>query len=421
MKKVLLFMGMIIALTLTACSNDSTEDVVIEQPEQTGEFADIPLTAQQKKQVPVLNDFALKLARQMAVENKSFVVSPLSVAFLLGMLDEGAEGETQAEIARTLGLGNASREEVNELMAALLGYTGTADEQVAVAYANNVTLNAKYNYQLTETFGNAMKKYYDASIMSYDFSKPEALVAINSWSNEHSRGLIPNIIDKLDEDVVMCLLNAVYFKGKWTEPFDKTETHAGCFKIGTGNSDEDWINIDMMRKTATANYHEESGLQALNLPIGNGNYSMTLLLPAEGKTVKDMLAGLKASDLRQMPFSQEEVDMAIPVFKTTAETNLIPLLKGMGMKKVFNKDESQLTRMVKDSLNPLYVSLMKQNTQLGINEEGTEGSAVTIGELMAGANIDRTINYFHATRPFAYFISDKGSGAILFMGMFAGE
>ena len=421
MKKVLLFMGMIIALTLTACSNDSTEDVVIEQPEQTGEFADIPLTAQQKKQVPVLNDFALKLARQMAVENKSFVVSPLSVAFLLGMLDEGAEGETQAEIARTLGLGDASREEVNELMAALLGYTGTADEQVAVAYANNVTLNAKYNYQLTETFGNAMKKYYDASIMSYDFSKPEALVAINSWSNEHSRGLIPNIIDKLDEDVVMCLLNAVYFKGKWTEPFDKTETHAGCFKIGTGNSDEDWINIDMMRKTATANYHEESGLQALNLPIGNGNYSMTLLLPAEGKTVKDMLAGLKASDLRQMPFSQEEVDMAIPVFKTTAETNLIPLLKGMGMKKVFNKDESQLTRMVKDSLNPLYVSLMKQNTQLGINEEGTEGSAVTIGELMAGANIDRTINYFHATRPFAYFISDKCSGAILFMGMFAGE
>ena len=420
MKKVLLFMGMIIALTFTACSNDSTE-AVVEQPEQTGEFADIPLTAQQKKQVPVLNDFALNLTQQMAVENKSFVVSPLSVAFLLGMLDEGAEGETQAEIARSLGLGDASREEVNELMAALLGYTGTADEQVAVAYANNVTLNAKYNYQLTETFGNAMKKYYDASIMSYDFSKPEALVAINSWSNEHSRGLIPNIIDKLDEDVVMCLLNAVYFKGKWTEPFDKTETHAGCFKIGTGNSDEDWINIDMMRKTATANYHEESGLQALNLPIGNGNYSMTLLLPAEGKTVKDMLAGLKASDLRQMPFSQEEVDMAIPVFKTTAETNLIPLLKGMGMKKVFNKDESQLTRMVKDSLNPLYVSLMKQNTQLGINEEGTEGSAVTIGELMAGANIDRTINYFHATRPFAYFISDKGSGAILFMGMFAGE
>ena len=420
MKKVLLFMGMIIALTFTACSNDSTE-AVVEQPEQTGEFADIPLTAQQKKQVPVLNDFALNLTQQMAVENKSFVVSPLSVAFLLGMLDEGAEGETQAEIARSLGLGDASREEVNELMAALLGYTGTADEQVAVAYANNVTLNAKYNYQLTETFGNAMKKYYDASIMSYDFSKPEALVAINSWSNEHSRGLIPNIIDKLDEDVVMCLLNAVYFKGKWTEPFDKKETHAGCFKIGTGNSDEDWINIDMMRKTATANYHEESGLQALNLPIGNGNYSMTLLLPAEGKTVKDMLAGLKASDLRQMPFSQEEVDMAIPVFKTTAETNLIPLLKGMGMKKVFNKDESQLTRMVKDSLNPLYVSLMKQNTQLGINEEGTEGSAVTIGELMAGANIDRTINYFHATRPFAYFISDKGSGAILFMGMFAGE
>ena len=421
-KKNLFFVGLLLlfAVGFVACSNDSTEDVANEQPKQTGEFADIPLTAQQKKQVPALNDFALNLTQQMALENKSFVVSPLSVAFLLGMLDEGAEGETQAEIARTLGLGNASREEVNELMAALLGYTGTADDQVTVAYANNVTLNAKYNYQLTETFGNAMKKYYDASIMSYDFSKPEALSAINAWSNEHSKGLIPSIIDELDENAVMCLLNAVYFKGCWVNPFDKSNTCGAPFKKGDGL----WTEIKMMKAETQASYYEGEGFKALNLPIGDGTFSMTLLLPAERKRVYGMLEELEGKDLQQMSFEEHKVKMTIPIFKTTAETDLIPLLSSMGIKKVFNDVESQLIRIVKDSQIPLFVGLMKQKAQLGINEEGTEGSAVTFAEIYATSDHSEQPQpeyIFNANRPFVYFISDKGSGAILFMGMFAGE
>ena len=422
MKKVLVFLGMTVVIAFTACSNDNSEEGANEQPEQTGEFADIPLTAQQKKQVPVLNDFALKLARQMAVENKSFVVSPLSVAFLLGMLDEGAEGETQAEIARTLGLGDASREEVNALMAALLGYTGTADDQVTVAYANNVTLNAKFNYQMSETFANAMKKYYDASTMSYDFSKPEALSAINAWSNEHSKGLIPSIVNELDESAVMCLLNAVYFKGCWVNPFDKSNTSGAPFKKGDGL----WTDIKMMKAETQASYYEGEGFKALNLPIGDGTFSMTLLLPAERKRVYGMLEELEGKDLQQMSFEEHKVKMTIPIFKTTAETDLIPLLSSMGIKKVFNDVESQLIRIVKDSQIPLFVGLMKQNTQLGINEEGTEGSAVTLAEAFvtedrSGELPPQSEYIFNANRPFAYFISDKGSGAILFMGMFAGE
>ena len=417
MKKVLLFMGMIIALTLTACSNDSTE-AVVEQPEQTGEFADIPLTAQQKKKVPVLNDFALKLARQMAVENKSFVVSPLSVAFLLGMLDEGAEGETQAEIARTLGLGNANREEVNALMAALLGYTQKADPSVTMAYANNVTLNAKFNYQLTETFDNAMKTYYDASVMTYDFSKPEALSAINNWSNEHSRGLIPSIIDELDEDAVMCLLNAIYFKGAWADPFDKSDTSGGGFKVNG-----EWKKIAMMSKKAVAGYYEEQGFKALRLAIGDGSYFMTLLLPDNNSTVTQMLSSLGNGKLLLPEITEGEVDMLIPIFKTQTETDLIVQLSKLGVKRLFDPDFSQLTRMVTGADNPLYVSLMKQKAQLGVNEEGTEGSAITLAEVRDGATggQEQPKHEFYATRPFAYYISEQKSGAILFMGVFAGE
>ena len=420
MKKVLVFLGMTVVIAFTACSNDNSEEGANDQPEQTGEFADIPLTEQQKKQVPVLNDFALNLARQMAAENKSFVVSPLSVAFILGMLNEGAEGETRAEIASTLGLNTVSREDVNKLMAALLGYTESADEQVTVAYANNVTLNAKYNYQLTETYSNAMKTYYDASVMAYDFSKPEALTAINGWSREHSRGLIPSIIDELDMNAVMCLLNAIYFQGSWVNPFDKANSCGAPFKKGDGL----WTEMKMMYAEANANYYEGDGFKALNLPVGDGTYSMTLLLPAERKRVYGMLEELVGTELQQMSFEEHKVKMTIPIFRTETETDLIPLLVRMGIEKVFDERASQLTRMVKDSQNPLYVGLMKQKTQLGINEEGTEGSAVTLAEAYVGADHSEQQEpeyIFFANRPFVYFISDKDSGAILFMGVFAGE
>lgn len=420
MKKLLALMGLVVALTLTGCTSDSSEEAVVEQPGQTGEFADIPLTTRQLAQVPVLNSFALKLARQMAVEDKSFVVSPLSVAFVLGMLNEGAEGETQAEIARTLGLGNASREEVNALMAALKDYTQQADPSVTMAYASNVTLNSKKGYQLTGTYSEAMTKYYDASTTSYDFSKPEALTAINSWSREHSRGLIPEIIDQLDENDVMCLLNAIYFKGGWTKPFDKSHTRVGCFRRVTDSGEG--LSINMMNETASANYYEEERFQALNLPIGNDTYSMTLVLPTKGTTVKSMLAAMEASELQQMPFTKEEVEMSIPIFKTATETNLIEQLSKLGINKVFDRFSSELTRMVTGTVYPLYVTMMKQKTQLGVNEEGTEGSAVTIGVLKDAMDINQPQRYvFNANRPFAYYISEKNSGAILFMGVFAGE
>lgn len=414
MKKLLLSLMCIagMALSFTACSNNDNDDNVETAQDGT------TLTTRQLAQVPVLNSFALKLARQMAVEDKSFVVSPLSVAFVLGMLNEGAEGDTQAEIARTLGLGNASREEVNALMAALKDYTQQADLSVTMAYASNVTLNSKKGYQLTGTYSEAMTKYYDASTMSYDFSKPEAVTAINSWSREHSRGLIPEIIDRLDENDVMCLLNAIYFKGGWAKPFNKNETHGGGFKAH-GERKE----IAMMSKKAVTGYYEEQNFKALRLAIGDGSYSMTLLLPDKNSTVEQLLSNLDNDQLLLSEMTEGEVDMLIPVFKTQAETDLKEQLRKLGIQRIFDRSNSQLTRMVTGTVNPLYVSLMKQKAQLGVNEEGTEGSAVTLAEMRQTEIIgqEQPPHTFYASRPFAYYISEKNSGAILFMGVFAGE
>ena len=179
-----------------------------------------------------------------------------------------------------------------------------------------------------------------------------------------------------------------------------------------------------MNEERTANYSEESNFKALKLPIGNGTYSMTLILPVNEKSVEDILSGLKGKNLLQISFEEHEVDMRIPIFKTESNTDLISLLSRMGIEKVFDINSSQLTRMVTNAENPLYVALMKQKTQLGINEEGTEGSAVTLAELYdgsAGTGTESQTYTFYANHPFVYFISDKDSGAILFMGVFAGE
>jgi len=178
----------------------------------------------------------------------------------------------------------------------------------------------------------------------------------------------------------------------------------------------------MMRKEAVAGYYEGAGFKALRLTIGNGNYSMTLLLPDQKLSVEDMLKGLSGDKL--LPeMAEEKVDMLIPVFKTQSETNLITVLQKLGISRAFNILDSQLTRMVTGTENPLYVSVMLQKAQLGVNEEGTEGSAVTLAEMRETENFgqEEPAFDFYATRPFAYYISEEKSGAILFMGVFAGE
>ena len=382
----------------------------------TEEASVLGLTEEQQLMVAPLNDFSVRLFQQLnaSAEDKSMAVSPLGTAFVLGMLNEGASGQTGNEIVAALGLTGKDKGTLNQLFAQYISAIPAADAEVAVAFANNVSVNNRYS--LKNSYQAAVERNYDASVFSLDFATPSATSVVNNWCSQHTAGLIPSIVEELSPDDVLCLLNAIYFKARWTTPFNKQSSHGMPFYSAQGER-----ILKMMSRTATMQYAEQKDLQALRLPLAKGVYAMTIVLPSAKLGLDAFVRSLTAQQLNSLAFSDEQVEAAIPIFTTSVETDLAKQLKGLGVNRLFNT-EAELTGMV-SSPSPLYVSKMKQNTRIGIDEDGCEGAAVSIAELTLGADFDNTSKpkQFMATSPFVYYISEVQSGTILFIGQFCGD
>ena len=411
------FTWLLAGILMVGCSSD--DDNVVESENTvsgTEETSVLGLTEEQQSMVAPLNDFSVRLFQQLnaSAEDKSTVVSPLGTSFVLGMLNEGATGQTGSEIVAALGLTGNDKESVSLLFTQYISAIPAADGDVTVAFANNVSVNNRFN--LKDTYQTAVEHSYDASVFSLDFASPAATSAVNSWCSQHTRGLIPSIVEKLSPDDVLCLLNAIYFKARWTTPFNKQSSHGMPFYSAQGER-----ILKMMSRTATMQYAEQKDLQALRLPLAKGVYAMTIVLPSAKLGLDAFVRSLTAQQLNSLAFSDEQVEAAIPIFTTTVDTDLARQLKALGVNRLFNT-EAELTGMV-SSPSPLYVSKMKQNTRIGIDEDGCEGAAVSIAELTLGADFDNTSKpkQFMATSPFVYYISEVQSGTILFMGQFCGD
>ena len=431
---IIIALAMLLIAAFAACSNDDSdvvpkvEDSNSENPAKrgltdtdtntTGVFE---MTAMQRAAVIPLNDFSIslfkELSQQEGVENSS-VLSPLSVAILLGMLNEGASGNTCGEIQKVLGLSNKTKDDINLLMSKLVKGVAIVDPSIAVSLTNNITVNEKFT--LLSQYEKALADYYQASAYSLNFSDPSSVKVINNWCNEHSKGLIPTIIDTMNPGAVAYLLNAVYFKGAWSVPFDKDNTKPHGF-VGVNDP------LRMAWKRSKESYYENALFEALQLPLGNGKYSMTILLPKKKDGLKDLVNHLNAEVISQMSFDEYDVETILPIFRTESETMLIPILKSMGINDAFSP-AAKFPDMIQDVTNSLYVSNMWQKTSLGIDEDGCEGAAVTIAEMEVTSNGDDEPHdtnypqrYFIADHPFLYIISEQETGAIFFVGQFCGK
>lgn len=400
-------------LAMASCNgndSDAIDNVAENALDEKNENA-LQLTEAQTRCVPAINSFSTTLFKQLSglTGGQSMVVSPISAAFTLGMLNEGANGETSSEITEALGLRGQEHKAVNELFSKFIANAPKVDKDVLLSYANMIAVNKTFATAVSDGYVSTVKDYYDASVFSGDFASPDALKAINGWCSEHSRGLIPGILQQLNQDAVMYLMNAVYFKASWADPFDKSKSYGEAFTSSNGLQ-----TIKMMHKEAIVDYCEQSGSKAIRLPYGNGDFDMTIVLPAD----EDLQ---QAFDKLPTEFVKQEVAMALPIFTTEADIDLKALLTQMGVKTVFT-ERADLSRMTASGSASLYVSEMKQKTHLGLNEEGSEGGAVSEAELRAtytpGQQEQKT---FYACRPFAYYISERSSGAILFIGQFYGN
>ncbi len=402
---------------LTACSDDNGEDVVDMRLPQ---LRPITLTAEQCKMRDNNNEFACRLFRTINEQKEgdgSVIVSPISVTYLLGMLNTGADGQTRQQIIDVLGLGNSVLE-VNEYCKKMIDEAPRVDPSVTVKIANCIDVNSALGITLVPQFKTYMQNYYNAQIEALNFGKKSSLDKINNWCKKNTDGMIPTILDKLNANAAMYLLNAIYFKATWTDKFDPKDTRDMDFTMPDGSTRQH----KMMHRKALAAYGKNDLCEMLYLPYGSEGYGMYVLLPVEGKTVDDVIQGLSADAVKQQLFNMDDhvVDILMPRFTTSSETILNEVLSSMGMPLAFSP-YAEFPNMAQGQ--NLCVSMMKQKARIEVNEEGTKASAVTIAEMDVTAPPPQQYQRvdFHATRPFVYYIIENSTRSIFFMGTYCGS
>jgi serpin B len=361
-------------------------------------------------------DFSMQFFATIYDEHKSdenIVFSPLSLNMALAMVWNGTNGETKQAIQKATGMSDYPAEAVNTYFKKLNEALTNADPKVRLALANSIWYDLKLNVK--PAFINTNQEYYDAEVRSLDFKSPEAPGFINQWCSDHTNGLIKEMIMFIPSNTCMYLLNALYFKGEWSDHFGfpKLETKDVSFQKADGS----WIPVKMMSQSNQLDYYKDEHLAFVSLPYGNGAFSMYFLLPQRSDSFNEMLSQLKQPDYWNQCLAAKqstEIDIFIPRFKIAYEfqPNLNESLQRAGMGIAFT-GAADFSGIADD---PLAISEVKQKIYIDVNEEGTEAAAVT------SVAIERTsINpnqkpTFRADRPFLFVIRENSTGTILFMG-----
>lgn len=379
-------------------NNEILPEVAVELPTKAAEFV--------QKSQGFTFDF---IDRINASAQGNYIVSPLSLQFLLGMLLNGAQGETADEICQVLGYGAGDVDQVNEYFRGMMEALPALDPETTLSLANAMFVNQAY--PVRESYRSVLADYYDAESSSLDFLQPESLKAINGWAYDHTNGLIPQVLDTLNPEILAYLMNAVYFKSCWNRPFTKENTSEQAFTCEDGGI----VRIKMMQQQGRFFYGEADSFRLVRLPYGNGTYEMLVLLPKEGFGLADVTAELKGAGLPRA-MSDLLVNLWLPNFYTKFDIRLNDLLAQMGMPLAFDPAKADFRKM---SDYAWYLSFVKQYAAITVDEEGSEAAAITIGGIDVAYSPDPTPLVFHADRPFLYLITETSTGAVLFAGRYS--
>lgn len=227
------------------------------------------------------------------------------------------------------------------------------------------------------------------------------------------------MVDRIDPEIILFLINAIYFKGQWQVEFEKNKTKDDVFKLAGGHQKK----LPMMFQSGRYNYHKGEDFQAVALPYGTGRVSMYVFLPDEHRTLdqfeRDLTPGNWESWMRD--FRVVPGDLTLPRFKIEYEADLNDILKALGMAEAFDPMRANFSGIAEPNLGDrIYISRVKHKTFAEVNEEGTEAVAVTSVE-MGLTSVPQPQEKFimKVDRPFFFAIRDNGTGVVLFMGSVA--
>jgi serpin B len=364
----------------------------------------------------VRNDFATRLYDKLAgtQAGKNLFLSPFSIQVALAMCAAGAKGETRRVLANLIGAPETVEEQNRQYAALLQAVTGDGQRPFQLLTAS--ALWGQQDYHFKPDFQEAIADFYDGALHAVNFrTQPdEAARAINAWVREKTRDKIRELIqpDFITPDTRLILTNAIYFKGKWDEPFQKASTRKEDWYGPSGTS-----KVPMIHRSGDYLYYEGEGFQALDLPYRGEQLSMLVVLPTQKEGLTTLEPKWAAQGMYRLVTSrlhhEETVLVSLPRFKMETAFTLKPELCALGAELAFS-DHADFSGI---GAEPLKISEVVHKAFVEVNEEGTEAAAAT-GVIMpkCAAMLPRQPKVFQADHPFLFFIRDRHTKAVLFCG-----
>jgi len=367
------------------------------------------------------NDCGFRLldAVQKKHPHSNVVLSPVSAALDLSMALNGASGDTAQQMKALLAFDDADLPAINAANAQLVQTLTTPVKSVVLSVADSLWADSR-RMALRKAYVEQMQRYYGAEVADVDFGSEATPARINAWVEKKTQGKIPKIIDRINPADVALLLNALYFKGQWTDKFDATKTQPHDFTLADGSAKK----VPLMDQSAKFDYFETKDMQAIRLPYGTGDLAMDVLLPEPHSSLAALETELTPQNWKtwQGLFVERRGEIGLPRFELKAQYLLNEPLQDLGMKRAFEAGAAQFQEIFEpgpgQSAGPnFYISSVLQATYLKVDEEGSEAAAVTsIGITMTAVRPEPLPFRMIVDRPFFCAIEDRRSHALLFVG-----
>ena len=357
-----------------------------------------------------LQSFSQKLLLEN-MDKENPLLSPVSAYLALGMVGMGAEGETLQEFQNMLG-GN-----MPAVSRRVMERYPQEQEGMTLTIANSAWVDqqlAPDGQWIADMEGIFKGEGYRGVL-----SSREIMEQINSWCNENTRGLIPQMLDEpLDADARLALLDAIYFKGDWLVPFEATDTMQRPFTREDGTEKQ----VDTMSMWATNQRYLHSALgEGVLLPYQGGDFAYVAILPNEETEVRELYRQLTPEALTELLASEnrELCNLRLPKYEVSFDQMLNDSLQAMGLVRAFDGELADFSGLGKTEQGyPLYISLVQQKAVFRLDEKGTEAAAVTMVVMdECEALIEPEPRELYFDRPFVYMILDLENQVPLFVGI----
>ena len=436
MKKIttLLFI-LIAALGISACEKSDVprvkNPIEIDFPTSTTPITKVTLSEEQKSYVNSGNAFALKSLRSLYEKEKnSIIYSPLGLQFALAITANGASGETASEIIGTLGYGE-DQEALNKYCNLLLNQLPALDKDVELKLTDAVIINEEFRAQ--DAFRKTAEKMYYAPVEYVNASNPKVVVdRINEWAYRSTNGFIFPFLQESDikRDFVAAILNALYFKARWSGNRDipmfnseLTKKAQPFYLDGGGES-----KVDYMVTSRHFRHGRVGNNGILELPYAGGKFAMYIILPdiKGGNGLEQLFSYITSEKLSEaissISTTEAMVHLNLPKFEVENKYELTDMLKALGIRRAFNDDAQFDKLLYHPEIKNFNIGSVIQKARISVAEQGTEAAASTavMIERTSSAGQPKMIEFF-ADHPFVYTIVEKSSGVMLFAGVYDGK